>query len=133
MVRHHHLRNLWLIVLLAAGPAAAQAPRGDPAQGMRIAVDSERGNCAICHRLPVPRIPVFGDVGPPLDGIGSRLSADELRQRIADPHRLNPDSIMPAYRRTDGLTRVIAKHRGRPILSAQELEDVVAYLATLKD
>jgi sulfur-oxidizing protein SoxX len=133
MVRHHHLRNLWLILALVAGPAAAEASHGDPAAGLRIAIDSERGNCAICHRLPVSRVPAFGDVGPPLDGIGARMSVDELRQRIADPHRLNPDTIMPAYRRTDGLTRVMTKYRGRPILSAEELEDVVAYLATLKD
>lgn len=119
--------------MLAAGPAVAEAPRGNPEAGMRIAIDSERGNCAICHRLPVARVPVFGDVGPPLAGVGARLSVDELRQRIADPHLLNPDSIMPAYRRTEGLTRVMAKYRGRPILSAQELEDVVAYLATLQD
>lgn len=134
MVRQHHVRNLWLSLLLLAAPApAAESARGDPAQGMRIAIDSERGNCAICHRLPVASVPAFGDVGPPLDGIGSRLTPEELRQRIADPHIFNPDSIMPPYRRTEGLTRVLAKYRGRPILSAQELEDVVAYLATLKD
>jgi sulfur-oxidizing protein SoxX len=133
MVRQHHLRNLWLSLVLISGPAVAETPRGDPEAGMRIAIDSERGNCAICHRLPVARVPAFGDVGPPLGGIGVRLTREELRQRIANPRRLNPDSIMPAYRKTDGLTRVAAKFVGKPILSEQELEDVVAYLATLKE
>ena len=74
----------------------------------------------------------FGDVGPALNGIGSRLDAAQLRLRLVDPKRMNPGTIMPAYYKVEGLYRVNPQYRGKPVLAAQEIEDVVAYLLTLR-
>lgn len=106
---------------------------GDPARGQAIVLDPARGNCLICHPMPIPAAEFQGDVGPDLAGVGSRYDAGELRLRVADPKRLNPASVMPAYHRTHGLHRVLKEYRGRPILTGQEVEDVVAYLLTLKE
>ena len=73
----------------------------------------------------------MGNVGPPLAGVGARLSAGELRLRVVDSTRVNPDSVMPPYHRTDGLNRVAVLYRGEPVLNAQQVEDVVAYLRGL--
>ena len=75
---------------------------------------------------------VMGDLGPPLSGVGARLSAGQLRLRIVDTQRLNPQTIMPSYYRIDGLNQVGAAWRGKPVLTAQEVEDTVAYLLTLR-
>jgi len=75
----------------------------------------------------------MGEVGPPLAGVGSRLTPGQIRLRLVDPTLLNPAAAMPAYHRVDGLAYVDQRYRGRPVLSAQEIEDVVAYLAALKD
>ncbi len=75
----------------------------------------------------------MGEVGPPLAGVGARLSPGQIRLRLVDPTRVNPAAAMPAYHRVDGLAKVDPRWRGRPVLSAQEIEDVVAYLATLGD
>ncbi len=146
------LAALLLAVLVGvfAGPAPlpAQAPRpaavvggaipaplvdapGDAARGQAIAVDRARGNCLACHALPVPE-PLQGNVGPDLGGAASRLSEGELRLRVVDPKTVNAETAMPAYYRVDGLFRVRQDMVGRPILAAQEIEDVVAYLRTLK-
>lgn len=108
----------------------ADAP-GDAARGQAIAVDRARGNCLACHALPVPE-PLQGNVGPDLGGVASRLSEGELRLRVVDPKIVNAETAMPAYYRVDGLFRVRQDMAGRPILAAQEIEDVVAYLRTLK-
>ena len=105
---------------------------GDPARGKRIALDPERGNCVICHPMPIPDAEFYGDIGPDLAESGGRYGPGELRLRVVDPKALNPETIMPAYYRTEGLYRVLERYRGEPILTAQEVEDVVAYLATLK-
>ncbi|MGC4249954.1 MAG: sulfur oxidation c-type cytochrome SoxX [Sphingobium sp.] len=107
---------------------------GDPQRGMALAVDAEKGNCIACHVLPIPAIPAgsFGDLGPSLEGVGSRLTVEELRQRIVDPKIMSPDTIMPAYHATEGLHRVQPRYAGKPVLDAREVEDVVAYLETLK-
>ncbi len=106
---------------------------GDPERGRAIAIDPAKGNCIICHALPEPELPAdaFGDLGPPLAGIGSRQSVPALRQRIVDPRVLSRDSVMPAYFVTS-YTRVAAAYAGKTILSAEEVEDLVAYLASLK-
>lgn len=141
MVFHHHGRDLWLILFtlwgvsaLAQGLPPLTGTPGDPARGAALVVDSEKGNCVICHAIPVDGLPegVSGDLGPPLDGVGSLYSAAELRQRVVDPKAIDPETIMPAYHVTDGLTRVAAAYAGRPILTAQEVEDVVAFLGTLR-
>lgn len=99
-----------------------------------MAVNSDLGNCLICHELSIPELTPgsSGDIGPPLDGVGSRLSAGELRQRIVDPRVIAFDTLMPAYHSTIGLTRVDPRYAGKPILTAQQVEDLVAYLLTLK-
>jgi sulfur-oxidizing protein SoxX len=106
---------------------------GDPERGRAIAIDPMKGNCIICHALPVPELPAdaFGDLGPPLAGIGARQSASALRQRIVDPRAFSPDTVMPAYFVTT-YTRVQAAYAGKTILSAQEVEDLVAYLGSLQ-
>ena len=75
----------------------------------------------------------FGNIAPTLAGVGARLSPAQLRLRVADSTRVNPESLMPAYYRTEGLNQVAAAFRGKPLLSAQQVEDVVAWLATLKE
>jgi L-cysteine S-thiosulfotransferase len=118
-----------------AQPAAMDrlltAEPGDPARGRRIVLDHALSACVLCHALPDNEGPA-GNVGPPLAGVGSRLSSAQLRLRIVDSSRINPDTVMPSYYRTEGLNRVVTAQRGRTVLSAQQVEDVVAYLASLK-
>jgi sulfur-oxidizing protein SoxX len=106
---------------------------GMPERGKAVVLDPERGNCVICHPMPIPEVEFQGDVGPDLAGAGSRYDAGQLRLRLVDPKHLNPDTVMPAYYRVEGLHRVLNRYRGEPILTAQEVEDVVAYLLTLKE
>jgi L-cysteine S-thiosulfotransferase len=105
---------------------------GDPERGRRIVLDREGGDCTICHAMPLPQRQFHGTVGPPLDGVANRYTAAELRLRVVDPKAINPETIMPAYYKADGLHRVLDRYRDRPILTAQEVEDIVAYLLTLK-
>jgi L-cysteine S-thiosulfotransferase len=105
---------------------------GDAERGRRIVLDREGGDCFICHAMPLPQRQFHGTVGPPLDGVGSRYPAGELRLRLVDPKAFNPETIMPAYYKVEGLHRVLARYRGQPILTAQQVEDVVAYLLTLQ-
>jgi sulfur-oxidizing protein SoxX len=142
-----------LVAALIAGGAAARAETtvrayqvdgdaivapltgqpGDAAAGRAIVANRQVGLCLLCHGGPFPEERFQGDLAPPLYGAGSRWSAGQLRLRIVDAARLNPDTMMPSYYRIDGLHRVAAAFAGKPILSAQQIEDVVAYLATLKD
>jgi sulfur-oxidizing protein SoxX len=105
---------------------------GDAESGRRIVLDREGGDCIICHAMPLPQRQFHGTVGPPLDGVGGRYSAGELRLRLVDPKAFNPDTIMPAYYKVEDLHRVLERYRGKPMLTAQQVEDVVAYLLTLK-
>jgi sulfur-oxidizing protein SoxX len=104
---------------------------GDPAQG-RALVLNRTSTCILCHSGPFPEEKFQGDLAPDLAGSGGRWSAGQLRLRIVDASRLNPATIMPSYYRTDGLQRVGPVWRGKPILSAEQIEDIVAYLATLR-
>lgn len=106
---------------------------GDPERGRRIVLDRERGDCTVCHAMPLPERQFHGTVGPDLDGVGSRYTAGELRLRLVDSKVITPETTMPAYYRVEGLHRVLERYRGKPILTAQEIEDVVAYLLTLKE
>lgn len=106
---------------------------GDAARGERLVRDRERGNCLICHSVPVAAERFQGDLGPPLAGVGSRLNAGQLRLRLIDQTRINPDTIMPAYYRIGGLVRVAPRYQGQPALTAAEIEDVIAWLVTLKE
>jgi sulfur-oxidizing protein SoxX len=104
---------------------------GDPERGRRITLDREGGDCTICHAMPLPQRQFHGTIGPPLDGVGSRYMAAELRLRLVDPKTINPATMMPAYFKVEGLHDVLERYRGKPILTAQQVEDVVAYLLTL--
>jgi sulfur-oxidizing protein SoxX len=112
-------------------PAALTATPGDPQRGRAI-VAGRDGNCLLCHAIPETGEKFMGNVAPPLSGIGARRSAGQLRLRIVDSTRLNKDIVMPAYYRVRGLDNVAAEFRGKPILTAQQVEDVVAYLQTLR-
>jgi sulfur-oxidizing protein SoxX len=105
---------------------------GDAARGRAIVANRQLGLCLLCHQGPFPEETFQGNLAPPLDGAGSRLSVAQLRLRMVDSRRVNPASIMPAYGRGDGFTRVAAAFQGRPILDDQAIEDVVAFLATLR-
>jgi sulfur-oxidizing protein SoxX len=106
---------------------------GDAARGRLIVKDRTIGNCLICHAAPEPDELFMGDVAPPLQGTGSRLTRGQIRLRIVDQSVINPSTVMPPYYRVQGLRNVGPRWRGQPGLTAQQVEDVVAYLATLKD
>jgi sulfur-oxidizing protein SoxX len=107
--------------------------RGDPARGRAIVADRQTGLCLLCHSGPFPEEPSQGDLAPDLRGAGARWTEAQLRLRIVDPMRLNPATIMPAYGRSEGLWRVAPAFRGQTLLTPQQIEDVVAFLATLRD
>lgn len=106
---------------------------GDAARGRAVVANRTVGLCLLCHSGPFPEERFQGNLAPPLDGAGTRWSAGQLRLRLVDPARVVPDSLMPAYFRAEGLTRVAPAFSGKPILSAAQIEDVVAYLATLRE
>jgi sulfur-oxidizing protein SoxX len=114
-------------------PSSLTGAKGDPVRGRAIVTNRQVGLCLLCHSGPFPEERVQGDLAPPLNGAGRRLSEGELRLRIADSARINPASIMPAYFRTEGLTRVAPAFEGKPVLSAEQIEDVVAFLKTLNE
>lgn len=118
----------------AALPPPATA--GDAARGMAIVNSRSQGLCLLCHRGPGVPEHLQGNLAPDLAGAGARYSEEQLRARLTDPQRFNPESIMPAYgRRADedsGLQRVGAAWRGKPLLDERQIDDVVAYLASLK-
>ena len=138
-----------LAALLCAGAAQAQlrpfaivddaipqslpGTPGDPARGRAIVASRQVGLCLLCHSGPFPEERFQGDLAPSLAGAGSRSTEGQLRLRIVDASRLNSATIMPPYYRTDGLARVAANFRGRPVLTAEQIEDVVAYLTTLRE
>ena len=114
-------------------PQSLTGSAGDAARGRVIIVDRQRGFCLLCHGGPFSEEPLQGNLAPSLEGAGSRWNEGQLRLRLMDNKRVNPDSIMPAYHRIEGLQRVGAAWRDRPILNAQEIEDVVAFLMGLKE
>ena len=106
---------------------------GDPARGRVIVTSRQRGLCLLCHSGPFPEERFQGDLAPSLAGVGSRLSEGQLRLRLVDSRKLDPGTIMPSYYRTNGLNRVGSAWRDKPVLTAEEIEDVVAFLATLRE
>ena len=146
-----HVLDAWLAVaaLVLPGTALAQALQpyvvvgdaiadsltgapGDAAKG-RALVLNRLSTCILCHNGPFPEEKFQGDLAPSLAGAGARWSAGQLRLRIVDGSRLNPATIMPSYYRVVGLERVGTSWRGKPILSAEQIEDIVAYLASLRE
>ena len=107
---------------------------GDPANGRKVFMNRKKGNCLACHANSDMADQLFhGEVGPPLDGVGSRLSEAEIRGMLVNSKMTFPDTIMPAFYRNEGFTRPLEKFKGKTILTAQEVEDVVAYLLTLTE
>jgi sulfur-oxidizing protein SoxX len=112
-------------------PASLTGAKGDPARGRAIVANRQVGLCLLCHSGPFPEERFQGNLAPDLRAAAG-LTEGEIRLRLVDPVRANPQTIMPAYYRTEGLTRVAPSYRGKPVLSAEQIEDVVAYLLTLK-
>jgi sulfur-oxidizing protein SoxX len=116
-----------------AVPEALGGLKGDVKRGEDIVRDRRAGNCLICHKLPLKDEPFQGEIGPDLTGIGSRLSPGQIRLRLIDEGLINPQTLMPPYYRVAGLNHVDPDYAGRPGLTAQQLEDVTAYLASQKE
>ena len=128
-----------LVMLLAAGLTSAASPAaatGDVARGATIAASRQQGLCVLCHALPGQAAAFQGDIGPPLAGVGARLAPEVLRQRLLAPERFNPETVMPSYGRPgspqDDLQRVPTALRGQPLLSPDQVDDVLAWLASLR-
>lgn len=125
-----------LAAALAAPGAADGLPPltdepGDPARGMALLRDMSRASCLICHEISHLDEKDQGQIGPMLDGVANFMTTDELRLRVVDARKINPDTMMPPYFSLEGLFNVAEAYRGRTIYSAQDVEDVVAYLSTL--
>ena len=151
MARSARHIGTWIAAALLAlpGPAGAQAlrpytvvgdaipepltnARGDVVRGRALVVERS-STCILCHSGPFPEHKFQGDLAPDLSGSGRRWSEGQLRLRLVDASRLNAATIMPSYYRVDGLDRVGTTWRGKPILSAEQIEDIVAYLVTLRE
>ena len=124
------LRNY--AVIGDAIPVSLTGAPGDPARG-RSLVLNRTSTCILCHGGPFPEERFQGDLAPNLTGSGNRWSEGQLRLRLVDASSLNPATIMPSYYRIEGLTRVGSAWRDKPILSAEQIEDMVAYLVSLRD
>ena len=115
----------------AEGIQAPLAAAGDAVRGREVVLSRE-ASCTLCHTIPGVEGRAMGDVGPSLAGVGAKLKAPAMRLRIVDSSRINPKSVMPPYHRVENLTAVAHDLRGSPVLTSQQVEDVVAYLGTLK-
>lgn len=106
---------------------------GNPERGRALAIDSHGGNCLACHQMPIPEHQFHGTVGPPLFAIGERYNEGQIRLRIVDEQQINPMTIMPGfYRHPETTNRIADDFWGKTMLTAQQIEDLVAYLVTLK-
>jgi sulfur-oxidizing protein SoxX len=114
-------------------PASLTGAPGDPVRGKAVLTSRQTGLCLLCHSAPLPEEKFQGTIGPDLKGAGSRNTEGQLRLRIVDSRHFNPDTIMPAYYRLDGLEKVAPAFRGKTVLTAEQIEDVVAFLMTLRD
>jgi L-cysteine S-thiosulfotransferase len=114
-------------------PRSLTGQAGDAGRGRAIVANRSVGLCLLCHSGPIAEERFQGDLAPSLAGAGGRWSEGQLRLRIVDASRLNADTIMPPYYRTTGLQRVAQTFEGKTVLTAAQIEDVVAYLVTLKD
>ena len=112
-------------------PTSLTGKAGDPMAGKKTAINRKKGNCLACHVMPIPEEQFHGEIGPDLSDVGSNYTEAELRMRVVDAKMINPDTIMPAFLKVPQ-NRVLKKFQGKTILSAQEVEDIVAYLMTLK-
>ena len=117
-----------LLAVLLAGPAQA----GDAVNGRKIVENRALSACLLCHSGPFPAPHLQGNIGPRLDGVADRLTLEQIRQRLVDPSQFNPDTVMPTYGNVEKLNRVGPAWQGRPILTPAQIDDVVAFLATLQ-
>jgi sulfur-oxidizing protein SoxX len=113
-------------------PKSLTGVAGDAANGRKIAISRKKGNCLACHVMPIPEQQFHGETAPSLYGVGNRLNEGELRLQLVNSKVTNDSTMMPSFYRTFGYERPLKKFVGKPILTAQEVEDVVAYLKTLK-
>jgi sulfur-oxidizing protein SoxX len=113
-------------------PKSLTGAAGDATRG-RMLVRDRTSTCILCHSGPFPEEKFQGDLAPSLAGAGSRWSEGQLRLRLVDAARFNPTTIMPSYYRADGLLRVGQAWRDKPALSGEQIEDIVAYLVTLRE
>ena len=114
-------------------PFPLNGAKGDAARGREIILNRHVGLCLLCHSGPFPEERFQGTIGPDLKGTGARLSEGQIRLRIVDPGRVDAAAVMPAYYRSEGLTRVAPAFRGKTVLTAEQIEDIVVFLATLRD
>jgi sulfur-oxidizing protein SoxX len=113
-------------------PDSLTGTPGDATRGRALVLD-RTSTCILCHSGPFPETRFQGDLAPDLSGSGTRWSASQLRLRLVDASRLNPETIMPSYYRVESLVRVGRNWSDKPILTAAQIEDIVAYLATLRE
>jgi sulfur-oxidizing protein SoxX len=123
---------LLIAVVGDAIPASLTGEKGDAARGRGIVADRNVGLCLLCHSGPFPEVRQQGTLAPDLRGTATRLTEGQIRLRIVDSSRVNPATIMPPYFRTESLSRVAPAFRDKTVLTAAQIEDVVAYLLTLK-
>ncbi len=144
------MKTALLAAMLAAPAVAAESPApyaisgdtvavsltgrpGDAAKGERLIMDRHRSLCVLCHMGPFPEPHLQGNLAPDLTGVGARLSESQIRLRVVDMKALNPSSLMPSYLKISDTPETASAWRGKSILDAAEIEDIVAYLVTLKD
>jgi sulfur-oxidizing protein SoxX len=114
-------------------PDSLTGAKGDPVRGRAIVANRQVGLCLLCHSGPIAEERFQGDLAPDLKGAGRRWTEAQLRARIVDSRKLNPSAIMPSYYRAEGLSRVAPAFLGKTLLTAEQVEDVVAYLGTLNE
>jgi sulfur-oxidizing protein SoxX len=113
-------------------PKSLTGKAGDPENGRKLAINRKKGNCLACHVMPIPEQQFHGETGPSLYGVGKRLSEGELRLQLVNSKVTNESTLMPSFYRTHGFNKTLKKFQGKSILEAQDVEDIVAYLMTLK-
>lgn len=113
-------------------PKSLTGKAGDAKKGRKLSINRKKGNCLACHVMPIPEQQFHGTIGPDLKGVAGRYEVGELRLRVVDPKVINEDTIMPSFYKNTGFHRVLKKFKGKSVLAAQEVEDIVAYLQTLK-
>lgn len=113
-------------------PKSLTGKPGNAKKGRKLAINRKKGNCLACHKMPIPEQQFHGEIGPNLAGVASRYSKGELRLLIVNPKVINENTIMPAFYKNTGFSAVLKKFKGKTVVSAQDVEDIIAYLLTLK-